>query len=166
MNARFGRPGRQGLYDPAHEHDACGVGFVASIAGEKSHDLIHKGIEVLVNLEHRGACGCDPETGDGAGILIQLPDRFLRREARALGMDLPPAGAYASGMVFLSPDAAEREWQVAALERAVAGEGQRVLGWRDVPHHGDRIGRLAREGMPVIRQIFVAAGDGLDQDAF
>ena len=98
MNARFGRPGRQGLYDPAYEHDACGVGFVANIAGDKSHDLIHKGIEVLVNLEHRGACGCDPDTGDGAGILIQLPDRFLRREAESLGIALPPVGSYASGM--------------------------------------------------------------------
>ncbi len=105
---RLGLPPREGLYDPAHEHDACGVGFVASIRGEKSHDMIHKGIEVLQHLEHRGACGCDPETGDGAGILIQLPDRFLRKAAGELGIDLPPAGAYASGMLFLSTDAKVR----------------------------------------------------------
>jgi glutamate synthase domain-containing protein 1 len=90
-----GLPPRQGLYDPVHEHDACGVGFVANIRGEKSHELIHKGIEVLVNLEHRGACGCDPETGDGAGVLIQLPDRLLRKQAAALGFEPPAPGAYA-----------------------------------------------------------------------
>ncbi|MEE9607689.1 MAG: glutamate synthase large subunit [Myxococcota bacterium] len=161
-----GRPRRQGLYDPALERDACGVGFVANIRGERSRDLIHKGIEVLVNLEHRGACGCDPETGDGAGILIQLPDRFLRREAETLGIDLPPPGAYASGLVFLSQDAAQREWQVGALQRAVVEEGQRLLGWREVPCDPSRIGRLAREAMPVVRQVFVAAAEGLDQDAF
>ena len=96
---------RQGLYDPGLEHDACGVGFVANIAGDRSHEMIHKGTEVLERLEHRGACGCDPETGDGAGLLIQLPDRFLRQEAAALGIELPAEGAYASGMVFLSLDA-------------------------------------------------------------
>jgi len=162
MSARV--PGRQGLYDPRHEHDACGVGFVANIRGERSHALIHRGIEVLVRLEHRGACGCDPDTGDGAGVLIQLPDRFLRREADALGFELPAAGAYASGMVFLDRDAGE--WQIGALERAVADEGQRLLGWRDVPVDPSAIGWQARDAMPRIRQIFVGAGRDLDQDAF
>ena len=157
---------RRGLYDPALEHDACGVGFVANIRGEKSHDLIHKGIEVLVRLEHRGACGCDPETGDGAGVLIQLPDRFLRREAEKLDIGLPAPGAYASGMIFLSTDAAQREWQEKAFEKVVRAEGQRFLGGRDVPHQPDRIGRLAREVIPAIRQVFVGAAEGLDQDAF
>ncbi|UCE85555.1 MAG: glutamate synthase large subunit [Deltaproteobacteria bacterium] len=161
-----GLPRRQGLYDPSLERDACGVGFVANIRGEKSHDLIHKGIEVLVNLEHRGACGCDPESGDGAGVLIQLPDRFLRREADKLGIQLPPVGSYASGMVFLSQNPPERDWEMAALERAIGGEGQRVLGWRDVPHDPSAIGRLARNAMPVIRQIFVGAAAGLAPDAF
>ena len=96
-----GLPPAQGLYHPGHEHDACGIGFVASIRGEKSHEIILKGIEVLINLTHRGACGCDPETGDGAGIVIQIPHRFFARECKQLGFELPEPGAYAAGMVFL-----------------------------------------------------------------
>jgi len=160
------RPAAQGLYDPAHEHDACGVGFVAQIDGTRSHALVHQGIQVLERLEHRGACGCDPETGDGAGILIQLPDAFLRQEAAKLGVELPPAGAYASGMVFLAQDADARAWQRTIFEQSVAQAGQRFLGWRSVPVHPERIGRIAREAMPVIEQVFVAAAPGLDQDAF
>jgi glutamate synthase domain-containing protein 2/glutamate synthase domain-containing protein 1/glutamate synthase domain-containing protein 3 len=166
MKHGFRHRKREGFYDPALEHDACGVGFVANIRGEKSHELIHKGVEVLVNLEHRGACGCDPETGDGAGILLQLPDPFLRQEAAKQGIELPPLGAYASGMVFLSADEAERGWQTAKLEEVVRGEGQHVLGWRDVPHDPDAIGRVARESLPFLRQIFVGAAAGLDQDGF
>jgi glutamate synthase domain-containing protein 2/glutamate synthase domain-containing protein 1/glutamate synthase domain-containing protein 3 len=164
----FGLPPRQGLYDPARERDACGVGFVADIRGEKSHDVIHKGIEVLVNLEHRGACGCDPETGDGAGVLIQQPDAFWRREAGRIGFDLPEPGRYAVGMVFLARDADAARAQEAIFERAAAGEGQRVLGWRDVPHDPEAIGWLAREGMPRFRQVFVEArGESArDADAF
>jgi len=158
-------PAAQGLYDPAHERDACGVGFVARIGGERSHEIVHKGIEVLVALEHRGACGCDPETGDGAGILIQLPDRFLRQEAAKQGLALPEPGAYASGMIFLSQDPDASAWQVECFERTVAEEGQRLLGWREVPVDPARIGRIAREAVPVIRQVFVAAA-GIDQDAF
>ena len=157
---------QQGLYDPAFEHDACGVGFVANIRGERSHDVVHKGIRVLENLEHRGACGCDPETGDGAGILIQQPDRFWRREAERLGLELPPAGLYAVGNVFLSTDPAQREWQVRRFEEIVRAEGQRVLGWREVPHHPEAIGHVARAAMPSIRQLFVGAAAGLDQDGF
>jgi glutamate synthase (NADPH/NADH) large chain len=157
---------RQGLYDPAHEHDACGVGFVANIGGEKSHDLIQTGIEVLVRLEHRGACGCDPESSDGAGVLLQLPDRFMRQEAAKLGIELPAAGEYAVGMVFLSPDDSQRESQIASFEEIVTAEGQAVLGWRDVPHDPQAIGWLARDGLPVMRQIFVAAAAGIDSDAF
>ncbi|HZO07747.1 MAG TPA: glutamate synthase large subunit, partial [Myxococcota bacterium] len=156
----------QGLYDPAQEHDACGVGFVANIRGERSHELVHRGVEVLVHLEHRGACGCDPETGDGAGILIQLPDRFLRREAAARGIELPEAGRYASGLVFLSRDASERAAQREAFEQAAERAGQRCLGWREVPVDVAAIGRVARESMPEIQQVFVAAAPGLSQDAF
>jgi glutamate synthase domain-containing protein 2/glutamate synthase domain-containing protein 1/glutamate synthase domain-containing protein 3 len=156
----------QGLYDPAHEHDACGVGFVANIRGRRSHDIVHKGVQVLAALEHRGACGCDPETGDGAGILIQLPDRFLRQEAAKLGFELPAAGAFASGLVFLSRDARERAWQAQAFERAALASGQRFLGWREVPVEPGAIGRVARESLPAIRQAFVAAAAGQDQDAF
>ncbi len=160
------RPARQGLYDPRLEHEACGVGFVADIGGTPSHAIVRKGLAVLENLEHRGACGCDPETGDGAGILIQLPHRFLRGQADRLGFALPEPGAYAVGQVFLATDPGERAWQERRFEEAVAAEGQRVLGWRDVPHDPERIGRLARQGLPVIRQLFVAAAPGLAQDAF
>jgi glutamate synthase domain-containing protein 2/glutamate synthase domain-containing protein 1/glutamate synthase domain-containing protein 3 len=160
------RPAAQGLYDPAHEHDACGVGFVAQIDGTQSHALVHQGIQVLERLEHRGACGCDPETGDGAGILIQIPDRFLRKEAAALGIELPPPGAYASGMIFFSQNDEARTWQEETFVRIVGELGQRFLGFRDVPVRRDRIGRISGGAMPRIRQVFVAAAPGIDQDAF
>jgi glutamate synthase domain-containing protein 1 len=159
---------RQGLYDPAHEHDACGVGFVANVSGEKSHDIVDKGLEVLVNLEHRGACGCDPDSGDGAGLTVQLPDAFLRRECEGLGIVLPEAGRYAVGMVFLDVDPAAAAWMERCVEQVVADEGQGVLGWRDVPHDPQAIGPVARESLPRIRQIFVEARGRAaeDQDAF
>ncbi len=159
-------PPARGLYDPAQEHDACGVGFVANIQGEKSHEIVRQGLRVLENLEHRGACGCDPETGDGAGLLLQTPDTFLRREAERLHIALPAPGRYAVGMIFLSREPAQREWAQRELERVVTEEGQRVLGWREVPHDPEQIGRIARAGMPDIQQLFVVAADGLDQDAF
>ncbi len=163
-----GLPRKQGLYDPAHEHDACGVGFVANVRGEKSHDLVQKGIQVLVQLEHRGACGCDPETGDGAGLLVQIPDTFLRRECNGQGIALPEAGRFAVGMVFLSQDDAAAARQEAILEEIVAGEGQTVLGWRDVPHDPQAVGVQARTSLPRIRQLFVQAEGSChaDQDAF
>jgi glutamate synthase domain-containing protein 2/glutamate synthase domain-containing protein 1/glutamate synthase domain-containing protein 3 len=159
---------KEGLYDPANEHDACGVGFVANIRGEKSHEVVEKGIRVLVNLEHRGACGCDPETGDGAGLLVQIPDAFMRREAKARGIELPEPGRYAVGMMFLARGEAEAAEQMRSFEQIAAAEGQRVLGWRDVPHDPMAIGRVARESMPRIRQAFVAAQgrEAADQDAF
>jgi glutamate synthase (NADPH/NADH) large chain len=159
---------RQGLYDPALEHDACGVGFVANIRGEKSHEIVQKGIRVLCNLEHRGACGCDPETGDGAGLLVQIPDAFMRREAKALGIELPAVGRYAVGMIFLARDATVAAEQAASFDRIVEAEGQRVLGWRDVPCDPQAIGRVARESLPRIRQVFVAAAgrEAGDQDTF
>jgi glutamate synthase (NADPH) large chain len=157
---------KQGLYDPVFEHDACGVGFVANIRGERSHDVVHKGIQVLENLEHRGACGCDPETGDGAGILIQQPDAFWRVEAKALGVSLPEAGRYAVANVFLALDAAQAAWQAEQLERAIRAEGQVLLGWRDVPHRPEAIGPVARAAMPRIRQVFVGSAPGLEQDVF
>ncbi|MBW2269333.1 MAG: glutamate synthase large subunit [Deltaproteobacteria bacterium] len=159
---------KQGLYDPRYEHDACGVGFVANIRGERSHEVVSKGIQVLINLEHRGACGCDPETGDGAGLLVQIPDAFLRRECGGLGIRLPEEGRYAVGMIFLADDDAEAARQAAILEETIAAEGQGVLGWRDVPCDVDAIGWLARESMPRARQVFVEARGAAagDQDAF
>ena len=147
-----------GLYRPEFEHDACGVGVVANIKGVKSHDIVKNGLEVLVNLEHRGARGSDPDTGDGAGMLLQIPDEFFRSETAKLGIDLPAAGDYAVGMVFLPPGQEERVHCEAAIEQAITGEGQRFLGWRDVPVDPSAIGRVARECQPSIRQFFVGRG--------
>ncbi len=160
-----GLPKKDGLYDPGLEHDACGFGFVAKLNGEKSHRIVEQGIEVLINLTHRGACGCDPETGDGAGMLLQIPDRFFR-ESADLGFALPAEGQYAAGLVFLPQDTTPRERQQTLLEAAVAEAGQEVLGWRDVPVNIETIGWLARESMPFIRQIFVKAASDIDQDTF
>jgi glutamate synthase domain-containing protein 2/glutamate synthase domain-containing protein 1/glutamate synthase domain-containing protein 3 len=159
-------PEKQGLYDPAFEHDACGIGFVAHINGRKSHDIIQRGLQVLVNLTHRGAAGADPETGDGAGILFQIPHRFMVEVCAPLGIRLPDPGEYGVGMVFLPQDPATRARCQALIEQAVAEEGQHLLGWRDVPNHPEHIGKTAREVMPVIRQVFVLRGADLDQQAF
>ena len=158
-------PAAQGLYDPRHEHDACGIGFVASIKGHKSHDIIAKGIQVLINLTHRGACGCDPETGDGAGILIQIPHKFFARECAALGFTLPAEGEYGVGMTFLPVEPHQRLSCEGILERIVREEGLTVLGWRDTPVDGDAIGRVARASQPYIQQIFVGCTQRCDPEA-
>ncbi|MBA3613888.1 MAG: glutamate synthase subunit alpha, partial [Nitrospirales bacterium] len=151
-----GLPSAQGLYHPGNEHDGCGIGFVAHIKGQKSHDIIEKGLEVNKNLTHRGAQGCDPCTGDGAGILSQIPHDFFHRVAAETGVDLPVAGAYGVGMVFLPQDAKTRQQCEAVFEAIIREEGQRFLGWRDVPAKEDHIGEQARKTMPAIRQFFVA----------
>ena len=161
-----GLPPAQGLYDPAFEHDACGIGFVASLRCEKSHEIIRQGIQVLINLTHRGACGCDPETGDGAGILIQIPHKFFARECSQLGFELPAEGEYAVGMTFLPVEKHQRLQCEGILERIIREEGLSVLGWRDTPVDGDAIGRVARASQPYIQQVFVARPEGLDEDAF
>src|SRR5260221_7865559 len=122
-------PGPQGLYDPRHEHDACGVGFVVDLRGRKSSNIVKNAIQVLKNLQHRGACGCEVNTGDGAGILMQTPDKFLRKVAPAA---LPPAGKYGVGLVFLPQAAADREAVERLIADIVADEGQCLIGWRDV----------------------------------
>src|SRR5579859_1261948 len=166
LNPKNGLPPAQGLYDPAHEHDACGIGFVASISGEKSHEIIRKGIQVLLNLAHRGACGCDPETGDGAGVLIQIPHKFFERECEKLGFALPKAGAYGVGMVFLPVEKHQRLQCEGILERIVREEGLTLLGWRDTPVYASAIGRVARASQPYIQQIFVKSAPGTEEDAF
>src|SRR5262245_38374891 len=128
--AATGLPPRQGLYDPRFEHDSCGVGFIADLQGRKSHDLVDKAVAILINLQHRGACGCESNTGDGAGILLQLPDRFLQRAAAQAGIDLPAAGAYGVGMVFLPTDPDDRLACEKLFEQIVCEEGQTPLGWR------------------------------------
>ncbi len=160
-------PSRQGLYDPAHEHDACGVGFVAHIKGLKSHDIIAQGLQILENLSHRGATGADPLAGDGAGILIQMPDAFLRAETAALGITLPAPGQYAVGMVFLPQDPAARAFCEETLTRCATEEGQVVLGWRDVPTDNRSLGESVKQVEPVIRQLFLACGPNCpDQNRF
>ncbi|WP_313951693.1 glutamate synthase large subunit [Accumulibacter sp.] len=152
-------PERQGLYDPANEHDACGVGFVAHIRGKKSHSIIEQGLLILNNLDHRGAVGADPLMGDGAGILIQIPDALFREEMAEKGVRLPPAGDYGVGMVFLPKESASRLACQEEIERAVRAEGQVVLGWRDVPvDHSLPMSPVVRAREPVIRQIFIGRG--------
>ncbi len=159
-----GLPVEQGLYDPRNEHDACGIGFVVNVKGEQSHEIILKGLEILINLTHRGACGCDPETGDGAGILIQIPHKFFARECAELGFTLPPAGEYGVGMVFLPVEPAHRLLVEGILERISREEGLTVLGWRDTPVNADAIGRVARASQPYIQQIFIRGASCLTQD--
>ena len=161
-----GMPPAQGLYNPAHEHDACGMGFVASIRGQKSHEIIRKGIQVLINLTHRGACGCDPETGDGAGVLIQIPHKFFAQECAKLGFTLPAPGAYGVGMTFFPVEKHERLQCEGILERIVREEELTVLGWRDTPVDGAAIGRVARASQPYIQQIFVGRAPGMDENTF
>jgi glutamate synthase (ferredoxin) len=161
MSHEPGPPPAQGLYDPRHEHDACGVGFVVNIKGVRSHGLVRQALQVLINLLHRGACGCEVNTGDGAGILIQMPDRFLRKEARRLGLDLPAPGEYGAGLVFLPRDPFQRETVQRLFEKTVLEEGQRVLGWRDVPTDDRLLGATAVAVEPVFRQILIGRGPGL-----
>ena len=159
-----GLPAPQGLYHPSQEHDACGIGFVANIKGEKSHDIIEKGIQILINLTHRGACGCDPETGDGAGVLIQIPHNFFARETAKLGFTLPAPGEYGVGMCFLPVEPNERREAEGILERIIREEGLTVLGWRDTPLNINAIGRVARASQPYIEQIFVGHESTYTQD--
>jgi glutamate synthase (NADPH/NADH) large chain len=160
-------PPRQGLYDPRNEHDACGVGFVANIKGRKSHDVVSRGLEILVNLDHRGAVGADPLAGDGAGCLIQIPDALLRDWAGKTGVELPPPGDYAVAMCFLPQDEAARELAIAQFEHFVRVEGQQLLAWREVPVDIAGLGKSVLAGMPVIRQAIVGRGARVkDQDAF
>jgi len=161
----LGLPAPQGLYDPRQERDACGIGFVANIRGHKSHEIIRKGIQVLIHLTHRGACGCDPETGDGAGLLIQIPHQFFERECARIGFSLPPPGEYGVGMVFLPVERHQRLQCEGMLERIAREEGLTVLGWRDTPIDGDAIGRVARASQPYIEQIFLRGSAKLTGDA-
>ena len=153
-------PHKQGLYDPVNEHDACGVGFVAHIKGKRSHEIVLQGLEILKNLDHRGAVGADPLQGDGAGILIQVPDQLYREELATQGVTLPPSGEYGVGMVFLPKERASRLACEGEIERAVRAEGQVVLAWRDVPINREMpMSPTVRAQEPVIRQIFVGRGD-------
>ena len=152
---------KQGLYDPWYEHDACGLGVVANIKGKKTHKILKQAIEVLYNLDHRGGQGADRNSGDGAGILLQIPNLFFVKECAKLGIKLPLEGHYAAGMVFLPPDSIERDNCMRHLEKIVLDNGQKVLGWRDVPVNPDVLGEKSRSCMPHIAQIFIAAADNI-----
>ena len=160
-------PSKQGLYDPGNEHDACGVGFIANIKGLKTHDIVLRGLDILRNIDHRGAVGADPLVGDGAGILIQIPDSLYRDWATGAGIDLPQPGDYGVAMCFLPRDGDAQAAAVQQLERFILKEGQVLLGWRDVPVTLDGLGQTVLDEMPTIRQCFVGRGVGTkDQDAF
>ncbi|WP_343574743.1 glutamate synthase large subunit [Mycobacterium sp.] len=152
------RPGLQGLYNPAFEHDSCGVAMVVDMHGRRSRDIVDKAITALVNLEHRGAQGAEPHSGDGAGILIQVPDDFFRA---AVDFELPAAGSYATGIAFLPQSSKDATAACAAVEKIVEAEGCHVLGWRNVPTDESSLGALARDAMPTFRQIFIGGADGM-----
>src|SRR5207237_7416088 len=158
---RLRRPGAAGLYDPQFEHDACGIGAVADLANRRTHETVEKALWVLDHLEHRGASGAEIDTGDGAGILLQIPDELLRAET---SFELPPAGEYAVGAVFLPKDGRADEI-AATIERVAGEEGLSLLGWRDVPVDHDVPGPSAAAVEPIIRQLFVASRAIDDQDA-
>lgn len=164
MNASF--PGKQGMYYPGFEHDACGVGFVANIKGKKEHEIVRNGIEILENLKHRGATGSDPETGDGAGILIQLPDGFLRKVCDKIDIELPAPGDYGTGLIFLPTIAEDRHKIENIFEHVTHEEGQKFLGFRDVPYDDSKIGRVARSVMPDFKQVFIGRGNNTAPEDF
>ena len=155
----------RGLYDPSFEHDACGVGMICNMHGEKSHRIIAEGLQILVNLTHRGACGCDETTGDGAGILMQMPHVFLKKISGQASINLPAEKEYASGLVFLPPDPQQRQICMDHFEAVVQAEKQQFLGWRRVPVVSEALGELARQLEPAIFQIFIGRGPGGDSQA-
>jgi glutamate synthase (ferredoxin) len=155
---------KQGLYDPQFEHDACGVGFIVHMKGKKSHAIVEQALTILVNLDHRGACGCETNTGDGAGILMQLPHKFLQKVAEAEGITLPEPGLYGVGAIYASPDPQQREQSRRQFEQVVAAEGQRVLGWRDVPTDNSSLGNTAKASEPFMQQVFIQRNPDLADD--
>ncbi|PZD72704.1 Ferredoxin-dependent glutamate synthase 1 [Acaryochloris thomasi RCC1774] len=163
MNS-YSRPSQQGLYDPQFEHDACGLGFVVHQKGKKSHEIIEQALTILVNLDHRGACGCETNTGDGAGLLMQLPHKFFSKEAARLGFELPEPGQYGVGMIYASPDSQQREAGRREFEKIATAEGHRVLGWRDVPTDNSSLGNTAKASEPFMEQVFIQRGAGVADD--
>ncbi len=155
---------KQGLYDPQFEHDACGVGFVVNIKGKKSHEIIRQALTILLNLRHRGACGCEPNTGDGAGILFQIPHLFFKEVCPGLNIKIPAPSEYGVGMVYLPPDAKQRKACEKLFEQVVQEEGQTLLGWRTVPTDNSSLGQTAKSGEPFLRQIFIAKNSKLQDD--
>ncbi|MEK9679486.1 MAG: hypothetical protein VW169_13995, partial [Rhodospirillaceae bacterium] len=164
---KSGIPAKQGLYDPENEHDNCGIGFVANIKNRKSHEIVQQGLTILSCLTHRGAAGADPLSGDGAGILIQIPDKFLQEECKELNISLPAAGNYGVGLIYLPRGEKARAACEQVVEETITAEGQTVLGWRDLPTDNTILSEAVRESEPFIRQVFIGRGDNCaDEDAF
>ncbi len=162
-----GLPPKQGLYDPQFEHDACGVGFVVNIKGNKSHEIVRQGLTVLLNLNHRGACGCEANTGDGAGILIQTPHAFFQAVCPDAGIDLPAESQYGVGMLFLPQNPEDRRKCEEAFAKVVAEEGQVLLGWRTIPTDNSSLGATAKSAEPFMRQVFIGRNPSCgDSQAF
>jgi glutamate synthase (ferredoxin) len=159
-------PPKQGLYDPQMEHDACGVGFIVHMKGKKSHEIVEQALTILLNLDHRGACGCEANTGDGAGILMQVPHKFLKKVAAAQNITLPEPGQYGVGTIYSSLDPKQRENSRRIFEKIVAEEGQKVLGWRDVPTDNSSLGNTAKSSEPFMQQVFIQRAPDLDDMAF
>ncbi len=157
-------PEKQGLYDPAYEHDACGVGFVVDAKGRKSHKILQQGLQILTNLDHRGACGAETNTGDGAGVLLQMPHKFLAAVTKKLGFELPAPGAYGCGIVFLPRNATLRRRTEEKFEQIVQSEGQTVLGWRTVPTNNSMLGETAKSCEPLMRQVFIGRNAEIDDE--
>jgi glutamate synthase domain-containing protein 2/glutamate synthase domain-containing protein 1/glutamate synthase domain-containing protein 3 len=163
MNMR-GLPPKQGLYDPRFEHDACGVGFVVNIKGEQSHEIIEQALTVLQNLDHRGACGCEENTGDGAGVLMQVPHTFFHEACEGLGFRLPDRGEYGVGMVFLPDHRNQRRQFEKIVEKIISEQGQKLLGWRKVPTDNLYLGETAKSCEPFVRQVFIGRGEEIKDD--
>src|ERR1700729_912431 len=165
QQVRTTAPLKQGLYDPQFEHDACGLGFVVNIKGNKSHQLVSDALQILVNLDHRGAVGCEPNTGDGAGILIQVPHDFFAAQTAKLGFKLPAPGQYGAGQLFLPKNSTEREAIKKEFAKIISDEGQAVLGWRDVPVDNSSLGKTAVAAEPFMAQFFVGRNAAIKDDA-
>ncbi|MED1700850.1 glutamate synthase subunit alpha, partial [Brevibacillus agri] len=164
---RTGMPAKQGLYDPMFEHDACGIGFIANLKAKATHDMVKNGLKILCQLEHRGGQGSDPETGDGAGILTQIPHAFFKKACQELNIQLPAPGKYGVGMLFLPMEESLRNEYEAKLAAIIEAEGQKLLGWRTVPVDATKIGKTAAASQPFIRQVFIGASAHVaDQMAF
>src|SRR5689334_19587841 len=156
-------PNKVGLYNPAYEPDACGVGMVADMHGRRSRDIVDKAITALLNLEHRGAAGAEPNTGDGSGILLQVHDECVRAVCKEEeGFERPPEGSYATGIAFLPQSSRDAKLACEAVGKIVEAEGLRLLGWRDAPTDDSALGALARDAMPTLRQVFIGGDSGMD----
>ena len=163
MEKTYTHPTAQGLYDPQHEHDNCGIGLIVDMKGRKSHDIVKGALDICLNLDHRGGCGCDPITGDGAGIFIQLPHNFFKKVCPGEGgFDLPAEGDYGAGFVFLSKDDEERSHEEAIIEKIVVEEGLEMIGWRDVPVRSELLGKASAACEPFMRQFFVGRGNAVE----